>query len=189
MLKAIYYYSSKRTNNHYYSQLDAIEKFISAEKMELCGKFYDVPINDITDPLAGYKKFIKKMHGGDFDTVVIWSFERFISIPKELKKIFQIIVRKKIEFISIKDQIDTRKKSGKNFIRLLMLFSESKDENSYDQKRRSINYGGRGRPALKASLVQKIIELRSAGISVNQIAKVTNVSRSACYSTIKKSRN
>ena len=103
--------------------------------------------------------------------------------------IFQIIANNNKEFISIKDQIDTRNKGGKNFIKLLRLISDGRHENCNYRQRKTINARGRGRPELKHSTVLKILELRSAGISVNQIAKVTNVSRSACYSIIKKSRN
>ena len=65
------------------------------------------------------------------------------------------------KFLPIKDQIDTRNKGGKNFIKLLRLISDGRHENCNYRQRKTINARGRGRPELKHSTVLKILELKT----------------------------
>ncbi len=113
------------------------------------------------------------------DLVLCWKLDRFFRSLKMLINTFQELDEIGVTFISLKDQIDLTTSSGRLMFHMIGAFGEF--EAALIKER--VNAGianakakGKifGRPKTRDD--EKILELRSAGMSISKIAKALNIS-------------
>jgi DNA invertase Pin-like site-specific DNA recombinase len=108
------------------------------------------------------------------DTVVCWKLDRFARSLKDLVTMLQELNELGIEFISLKDQLDFSTSTGKLMANIIGAFAQFEADIIKERVRAGIaNAKAKGRRLGRPTRIsrEQVLEMRSRGRSLNQIAK------------------
>jgi DNA invertase Pin-like site-specific DNA recombinase len=124
------------------------------------------------------------------DKVVIYKLDRISRSTKHLIDLSEFFVKKGVEFVSIKDAIDTSTSLGRFFFRILASIAElEKDIISERTKAGLSSARARGRKGGRPKVSNKKIELAlkmygSKQYSISEIVKAAGISQATLYRNI-----
>lgn len=121
------------------------------------------------------------------DTVVVESLSRLGRSTKDLIELVDMFERKKVHFVSLKEQIDTSSPTGKFLFTLMSAISQFERDVIAERTKeglRSARARGRlgGRPKTDVTSINKAIKLyNTRQYSIKEIEELTGVKKSTLY--------
>src|SRR5699024_2127772 len=117
---------------------------------------------------------------------VVYKLDRLARSTKQLFDILETLKEKAVEFISIRDNIDTTTSTGKAMFGMLAVFAEFERDIIRERTRAGLESArkrGRtgGRPKIDDKKKRHIISLFNEGHSATDIAKEYSIGRSTVY--------
>jgi len=119
-----------------------------------------------------------------FDVVMVWKFDRFARSLRHLILALEEFNSLGVEFVSVKDRVDTTSPQGRLMFQIIGAFAEFEREMIVQRVKSGIanaraNGHGWGRPRAEVDVAQ-IRERRARGESWDAIGQALGVSRETC---------
>lgn len=135
-----------------------------------------------------FKQLLRDAKERKFDILICWKLDRLFRSLKDIIGTLQELVELKIDFISLKDNIDLTTSSGRLMMHLLGAFAEFEASLIRERVKAGLNNarakGTRlGRPKSRDDL--KIQFLRAQGLSIRRIATIANTSTASVQRSLK----
>ena len=134
-------------------------------------------------------KLLDRMTEGD--TVVVESLSRLGRSTKDLLELTELFQRKGVNFVSLKESIDTHTSTGRLLFTLMSAIAQFERDIIAERTQeglRAARARGRmgGRPKVNADAVKKALKLYHTGqYSIREIEKMTGVKKSTLYRNLK----
>lgn len=193
---AIYMRVSTIYQNHDL-QKDGLVEYADRADLEIVGEYLDNAISGKKEGRPALKELMKAARNREFDTVLVWKFDRFARSVSHLLRALETFNHLNIRFVSVQDQIDTDSPMGKAMFTIIGAMAEL--ESSLISERVKAGMAAAksrgkklGRPEIPSYLIQKIEHLaQTTDLSINKIrAEIENkVSRAAVGQIVKKVRD
>lgn len=145
----------------------------------------------------GLTKLLAAVRAGRVGSIVVWRLDRLGRTAKGLTALFEELVARKVDFVSLKDGIDLRTPAGRLIANVLASVASYETEVRGDRiragleaKRARGEAWGNGRPKgtpdkLTPTVVETIRRLKAAGRPVTHIAWELRLSRSSVYRVLR----
>ena len=120
------------------------------------------------------------------NTFVVYKLDRLARSAKQLYDVTEVLKDKWVNFVSLKDSIDTTTAAGKAMFGMLAVFAEFERAIIQERTRSGLESARKkgkkgGRPPLKESTKRSITTLFEHGHSASDIAKEYGIARSTVY--------
>lgn len=135
-------------------------------------------------------KILTSLNSGD--TLVIYKLSRLATSKDQLFNFISILKQKKIDFVSIQDNISTKISNEKSIFEVFLSLNEFEKDIAYEKKVSSLRTGrprGRngGRPKVDCQKLSQAISLyNTEKMTVMKIQEVTGISRTTLYRELRK---
>ena len=131
-------------------------------------------------------------HARAGDKFIVYKLDRLARSTKQLYELTDELTTKGVEFVSIRDSIDTTTSSGRAMFGMLAVFAEFERDIIRERTRAGLESARRqgrigGRPNIKQSVKRQIKALYDSGERAVDIAKEYNIARSTVYKILKES--
>jgi DNA invertase Pin-like site-specific DNA recombinase len=151
---------------------------------------YGDKLSGTTVKRPGLQKMLNDARNGSFDVLICWKLDRLFRSLKDLITTLNELSELKIDFISVKDNIDMTTASGRLLAHMLGAIGQFEADlikmrvvaGLAEARRKGIRLG---RPTTVS--IDDVRLLRSQGLSLNQIATKLKVSKSAVHKCLLKS--
>jgi len=137
--------------------------------------FEDIAISGKSDEREAYDRMMNNID--DYDAVIVRELSRFGRSLKKVLDDIEELEKKQVDFISIKESLDTTTAQGKLFFHIVAAFNQywadlakERTEEMIEQRRKDGKPIGRPRK-LNEEQMEKVFELHEAGLSYSDIAK------------------
>ncbi|MCK6259406.1 recombinase family protein [Fictibacillus sp. KIGAM418] len=136
------------------------------------------------------EELLKVIRAGD--RVVVYKLDRISRSTRHLIELVETFEEKGVEFVSIKDNIDTSTPTGKFFFHMMAAIAELERDVISERTRSGIaNARARGRQGGRPKKDEKAIQTalkmyHSKDFSISEIVKATGVSQATLYRNINK---
>lgn len=166
------------------SQIRAIEEYALRQKGEL--KIFEEKASGTRVNRSELSKALDPTVLREGDTFVVYRLDRLARSVKQLHEIAELLDERKVNFVSLQDNIDTKTATGKAMFGMIAVFAEF-ERNLIAERTKagleSAKVQGKlgGRPALKESTKERVRQLYSRGVSASELAKEYNIGRSTVY--------
>src|SRR5699024_5253856 len=141
-----------------------------------------------TQDIPELKNALKAMQPGN--KFIVYKLDRLARSTKQLYEITDKMETEKVEFISLKDNLDTTTSTGKAMFGMLAVFADfernliaERTQAGLKAARKSGRVGGR--PKIDKNTKRKIVTLYHSGERVKDIAKEYSIGRSTIYKILK----
>ncbi|MBF0786018.1 recombinase family protein [Muribacter muris] len=151
-----------------------------------CERIFSEKISGASDSRKELNKAIEFLREGD--TLVIWKLDRLGRSVPQLCSCIEILKQKKVNIISLTDNIDTSNMMGELFFHLSAVFAQLERNMIIERTKAGIQFAKEkgikcGRPIkMNKDNIELIEELLKAGWTVNKISDRVNISKSSIYS-------
>jgi len=147
------------------------------------------PGNDKDRP--GLNKALELARQRKVDVFLVWKFDRFARSVSLLVNTLEEFNSLEVEFVSLKDKIDTTTPVGKMSFSVIAAMAEMEKDIMSERIKAGIESRRRnghqiGRPSKGEELKNEILGLRSRKYSLNKIGRMLNIHTSTVSSVIKK---
>ena len=109
-----------------YARVSMLEQNLELQIDDLneygCEIIYQEKVSTRKEKRPERDKVMKILRKGD--TLVIWKIDRYARSVKELNELIEILKEKEVDFVSLKDPIDTTTATGRLMYNLLSAFAE-----------------------------------------------------------------
>lgn len=177
-----------------YARVSTEEQNISLQVDSLtkygCDKIYQDVGSGTSPKREGFNKLLEQLREGD--TIVVWKLDRLGRSASKLIELFEDFNRKKINFVSIKEKLDTSTAHGKFILQFTCLIAEM-ERNIISERTKaglkSARARGRfgGRPSISKKDQKRIKKLyESKEYSIHEIKRMTGYSIPTIYKYVKK---
>lgn len=177
-------------------QKDGLEDYCQRAGLEIVAEYLDAAISGRKEGRPALKELMQAAKNHEFDTVLVWKFDRFARSVTHLLKALEEFNHLGIRFISVQDQIDTNSPMGKAMFTIIGAMSEL--EASLISERVKAGMAAAksrgkqlGRPRIPPYLVEQVENLaKTTDLSINKIrAKINGkISRAAVGQIVKRVR-
>ena len=156
-------------------------------KMAKCDKIYQEKISS-TKERPQLDKMLENLREGD--TVVVWKLDRLGRSLKELIALIDVLHKKGVAFISLKDSIDTSTAQGRLILHIFASLAEFEKDIIRERTNAGLSAakargrtGGRKKGLTPESLkkAETAVMLYQQNKSANEIAAIIGVSRATVY--------
>lgn len=138
------------------------------------------------------KKMLDFCREGDAIFVMDWS--RLSRSLKDLLSIIELLDKKHVRMISLKENFDLHSPTGRLFMQIIAAINEFERNNLLERQREGIEiakqnhkYKGRKPNEYNKEMLQEVLkQLKNKSISVTQASKTLNVTRPTIYKLMKK---
>lgn len=171
-------------------QLEELRRYCSARGWVIVEEIVDHGFSGTRSDRPGLKRLMELVRSRQVDVVLVLKLDRLFRSLKHVVVTLQEFTELGIDFVSIKDQIDVTTASGRLMLHLLAAFAEFERELIVERTILGVEYaksqGKRlGRPPENTFIqVNKILQLRSDGLSYTAVAKKLGITKSAVYRAI-----
>tara|TARA_B100000497_G_C7654008_1_gene393609 strand:+ start:328 stop:933 length:606 start_codon:yes stop_codon:yes gene_type:complete len=178
-------------------QKDGLEAYAKRAELEIVEQYLDTAVSGRKEGRPSLKALTQAARNHEFDTVLVWKFDRFARSVAHLLRALEEFNHLGIRFISVQDQVDTNSPMGKAMFTIIGAMAEL--ESSLISERvkagmASAKTRGKklGRPKTPIYLRKKIEELaRNTDLSIDKIRTETQnkVSRATVGQIVKQIRS
>lgn len=124
------------------------------------------------------------------DKFVVYKLDRLARSTKQLYELSELLEKKGVEFVSLKDKIDTTTAAGRAMFGMMSVFAEFERSLIQERTKAGLEAARRrgkvgGRPTLDPKTKKRIKTLFDAGESASDIAKEYSIGRSTVYKVLK----
>lgn len=190
---AIYVRVSSKTQDHA-SQLADLKVWAANQKMPV--KWYEDTATGTNMSRPGMELLYKNLLSGNLETVACWRLDRLGRTAKGLVSLFDELIQRKVNLVSLKDGLDLSTPAGRLMANVLASVAAFETEARRERQMAGIaaakNAGkkwGGSKPGRqikvtedKASIVRS---LKAQGKTVAAIARAVNLSRPTVYQILK----
>lgn len=120
---AIYMRVSTIYQNHDL-QKDGLVEYAARADLEIVGEYLDNAISGKKEGRPALKELMKAARNREFDTVLVWKFDRFAPSVSHLLRALETFNHLNIRFVSVQDQIDTDSPMGKAMFTIIGAMAE-----------------------------------------------------------------
>jgi len=189
MKVAIYVRVSTETQN-LDTQLNILRELCKRQQYEVYKEYKDFNQSGMKDSRPAFDEMLKDMRSFKFDGIVVYKLDRIGRSLIHLLNLFEEFERKKINFISATQNINTTTPEGRLFMRMLMILAEYERDLTVSRVKAGLKRAKKegkqiGRPKVDLNKYE-VIRLRKQGLSLRKIAKKKNVSLGTIQNCIKK---
>ncbi|MBI4708953.1 MAG: recombinase family protein [Candidatus Portnoybacteria bacterium] len=110
------------------TQIVAIKDFCQRNDYKIAEQYLDVGISGSTDSRPAFNKLINDVRSGRINCIVVYKLDRIGRSLQHLLNLFEEFRYRKVEFVSLTQNINTNTPEGKMFLRLLMVLAEYERE-------------------------------------------------------------
>lgn len=163
-------------------QLGALRAHAATRGWEIVGEFVDHGISGTKERRPALDRLMKAVWTGAFQTVLVWRFDRFARSVTHLITALEHFRTLHIHFISLQEQFDTSTPIGQAMFTIIGAMAQLERDIIRERVKAGLDRarakGVRlGRPAATAT-PDEVVDLRRAGRSLGQIARLLHCSRS-----------
>lgn len=136
-----------------------------------------------------FKSLLLAVENKEVDTVIVWKLDRLCRSLKDLVNTLHSFTDNKVDFISIKDQIDMTTPSGRLMTHLLAAFAEFEASMIRERVRAGLaNAKAKGKKLGRPNQINPVTayELRKKNMSLSEIARHMGCTKSAVSKVLKK---
>jgi DNA invertase Pin-like site-specific DNA recombinase len=177
------------------SQLDAIKNYCKLKGWNDPALFIDHGESGKKESRPQLDEMVKGIKARQFDTVLVYKFDRISRSTKHLIEIMEMLKALEINFVSITESIDTTTPAGKMIFGIFAVLAEFERENIVSRvkagmkaaKERGIHCG-RSNFKLTKEQHQSIIERGLSGESVSKLADEFSINKGTVSRMINKVR-
>lgn len=167
-------------------QIDALEN-------AGCIEIFEEKITGTKKDRPGLNEMLKMLRKGD--RVIVYKLDRISRSTKHLIELAELFEEQGVEFVSIRDSIDTSTATGRFFFRMMASISELERDIISERTKAglaSARARGRqgGRPKTPTKAVETALKMyHSKEYSISEIVKASGVSQATLYRNINKDEN
>jgi DNA invertase Pin-like site-specific DNA recombinase len=160
-------------------QVHALRQLAEQRGWEVVAQYVDVGVSGSKDKRPELDRLMKHVNRGGVDIVVCWRFDRFARSVRHLVLALEEFRAKGVDFVSMEDSIDTSTPAGRFVFHIVAAVAELERELIRERTRCGVAAARRrgariGRPRVRVD-VDRVVELRGAGMSVRDIAAAIKV--------------
>jgi len=166
-----------------------LTEYCERNKLKVFKKYIDIGESGSKDSRPQFNLMLEDMRKNKFKGVVVYKLDRIGRSTQHLLKLFEEFNKRGIEFISLTQNIDTTTPEGRMFLKMLMIMAEYERELIVDRVNAGLDRAiknniklGRPKKEIDSS---KVLELKSKGMSLRNIAKELNISLGSVQRCIK----
>jgi len=173
------------------SQLLDLRRYVSERSWNTFKEYVDKGISGTKDSRPALNELMNDAKKRRFDVVLVWRFDRFARSTKHLILALEEFRNLGIDFVSYQENIDTSSPLGSAIFTIISAVAQLERDIIAERVkaglRRAKENGKRlGRPRIPVD-INKILQLRSDGLSLRAIAKESGLSRTTVADLIKAS--
>lgn len=160
-------------------QIRELTEFAGAKGWEI-HHVYEEKITGTTANRPQLKQMLADMQTGKFSLVLVWKLDRFARSLKDLLSLLEMLQDCRVDFISMKDHIDLTTPAGRLMAHLIGAFAEFEASLIRERVRAGLaNAKKKGRKLgrRKERDDNAIFQLRTAGLSIRQIAAKLQIAK------------
>lgn len=154
--------------------------------------YYEDKLSGTNSRRPGLQRLLADIRSKNINTVICWKLDRFFRSIKDLVTTLNELNELKVNFISLRDNIDLSTPSGRLLAHLLGSIAQFESElikmrviaGLKEARKKGIRLG---RPT--TLMVEDILLLRQQGMSLGEIAKKLNVSKSGVHKALSKTKH
>ena len=191
MKKTVLYLRVSTLDQHPETQLLDLKQMAAQRGLEIVG-IYEDRVSGAKVSRPGLDRMLADARRGKFNVLLVWAFDRMARSTRHLLEVLDELGHLKIDFISFREQIDTRGPLGRAILIIIGAIAEL--ERSLIRERvcagmRRARMEGRhiGRPRLCLDR-DAILKERAQGMSLKEIARRHGVSKATIYNLLKSAR-
>src|SRR6267143_5518471 len=159
-------------------QVNELADYAQFRKWETVETYSD-KMSGAKDKRPALDRLMADAKRGKFDVVAVWRFDRFARSTSHLLRALEEFAALGIDFVSLKESIDTSTATGKMIFTVLAAFAELERSTIRERvlagqkaaKRRGVRFG---RPTVEVD-TDRALKLRRQGLSWRDIAEETGV--------------
>jgi DNA invertase Pin-like site-specific DNA recombinase len=186
--KRVALYARVSTANHGQDpkmQTNELTEYCAQRGWEIAAEYVDIGISGTKEKRPELDLMMLEASKGRFDVVAVWRFDRFARSTSHLLKALETFKKLGIEFVSLREQIDTSTPTGKMIFTVLGAVAELERSLIIERVRsglRNARAKGKtlGKPKRDDVDVDKIKKLRAGGMSWRGISQRVGVPVSTC---------
>src|SRR3989304_3507446 len=190
---AIYVRVSKRNGQGVRSQLPDLERWAKLQDQPV--KIYRDNFTGKTMNRPGWNHLQNALNSGEISAIVCWRLDRLGRTAKGLTALFDDLIKRKINLISLKDGLDLTTAAGRLMANVLASVSQFETEIRGERitagqavARAAGKVWGGGKPGRRISLTeekeQTIKQLREQGKGISEISRLLSLSRPTIYKVL-----
>ena len=160
-------------------QVDELRQVAGQRDWQIIGEFVDVGVSGSKDRRPELDKLMRLAHAGKLDVVAVWKFDRFARSTRHLVTALEEFRAKGIDFVSVRDCIDTSTATGRFTFSIIAGMAELERELIRERTVAGLQAARRrgarlGRPRVGLN-TGRVRELRAEGQSVRAIGRQLGV--------------
>ena len=174
------------------SQLLDLRRYVSERGWNIFKEYVDEGISGTKDSRPALNELMNDGRKRRFDVVLVWRFDRFARSTKHLILALEEFRNLGIDFVSYQENIDTSSPLGSAIFTIISAVAQLERDIIAERVkaglRRAKENGKRiGRPALEVDQ-DLVIRFNKKGLSIREIAKRMNLSKSTVARSLKHER-
>jgi len=128
-MKAVAYYRiSTRDKQDTAMQKKAVRDYCERKNIELLKEYQDIGQSGKKESRPDFDSMLNDLRVGLIDCIIVYKLDRIGRSLSHLVKLFEEFSKKKIDFISVTQNINTTTPEGRMFLHILMVLSEYERE-------------------------------------------------------------
>lgn len=188
---AIYARVSTKNKQDIETQLIPLREYQQRMDKHLYSEYVDIGVSGMKSSRPNFDRLLRDMRKGKFGYILVYKLDRIGRSTAHLLNLFEEFDKRGIEFISITENIDTTTTIGRAMQKMLMIMAEFERELMIERinagiarARKQGKHLGRPRTAIKSP--NKVMRMRSKGMSIRQIANELETSVASVHRCIKR---
>jgi DNA invertase Pin-like site-specific DNA recombinase len=174
------------------TQLIQLREYAKRRNFEIIGEFIDYA-SGTSEERKQYKQMMEAAKKRKLDVVLVWRYDRFARSTQALVNALKEFKNLGIDFISYQENIDTTTPTGELIFHVMAslaqfessLISERVKAGMQRAKAQGKNIS---RPKLEKNKLNRIMELKQQGLSMNQISIQSGVAYGTVYNYLGKNK-
>ncbi len=175
------------------TQLIQLREYANKRNFQIMGEFIDFA-SGTSEERKQYKQMMEAAKKRKLDVVLVWRYDRFARSTQALVNALKEFKNLGIDFISYQENIDTTTPTGELIFHVMAslaqfessLISERVKAGMQRAKAQGKNIS---RPKLAKSKLNRIMELKEQGLSMNQISIQSGVAYGTVYNYLAKNKS
>lgn len=145
--------------------------------------FADQGISGTKTSRPEFDKMLEQAKAGDFQAVMVWRFDRASRSTMHLLSLLDDLRKMNIDFISIREQVDTSTAAGKLMFTMISAFAQFERDSISDRTKAAMRrLKSEGKQVGRSQEIDRsaVIELANKGLKAPAIAQKLGISASHC---------
>jgi len=162
-------------------QLDELRAVAHARGWEIAGEYVDEGVSGTVSERPELHRLMVDAEAGKLDTVLVWRFDRWARSTKHLLESLEVFRNLGVDFVSLREAIDTSTPTGKMIFTLMAAIAEFERDLIVERVQAGVDRAKAngiklGRPKVEMDL-RPAVAMLDGGASLKETAKALGVNR------------